>query len=150
VLLVEGPDSASPWTRLGRYWRCWFQPQHQHFITCENLLTELEAQGFDILSVQRAEAGEGRDLVVAASLWVGDLQGPPILPWIPTASLGRRVLRPLIAVATWPVLAAAFAVDVVKDVWDTRPGSTTPGNAYRIVARRREGAREGDVAVGAR
>jgi hypothetical protein len=39
--------------------------------------------------------------------------------------------------AAVPLLVAAAAVDLVKDAWARGPGSAAPGNAYRVVARRR-------------
>jgi SAM-dependent methyltransferase len=136
-LLIEGPDQASPWARLGRWWRCWFQPQHQHFITCENLVAELDRLGFDVVSVQRAGAGEGNDLTSAAMLVAGHLAGPPPQPWRPAPGRLRRLARPVVLAASAPAVVAAGVADQIKDAWQTRAGSTTPGNAYRVVARLR-------------
>ncbi len=38
--------------------------------------------------------------------------------------------------AAAPALVVAAALDTVKDAWLRRPGTTRPGNAYRVVARR--------------
>jgi SAM-dependent methyltransferase len=136
-LLIEGPDSASPWARLGRYWRCWFQPQHQHFVTCENLLAELDRLGFEVLSLQRAEASEGKNLVFAVNFMTTRVAGRPREPWRADLTPAQRVRRPVVMGLSIPFLAGALLVDLVKDSIDIRPGNTGPGNAYRVVARRR-------------
>jgi SAM-dependent methyltransferase len=135
-LMIEGPDAASAWTRLGRYWRCWFQPQHQHFVTCENLEAELREQGFDVVSVERGPATEGMDIATAVAMYASKVARNPMVPWLPPPSLARRLGRPFLLTASLPFIAAAALVDVVKDAGLRRPGTTTPGNAYRVVARR--------------
>jgi SAM-dependent methyltransferase len=140
LLLVELPDAESPWSRwLGRYWICWLQPQHLHFPPCGNLVAAIEAAGFAVVSIQRGEAGEGFDLTSAASLLAQHLAGPGALPWLPAPSPVARLRRLAVLVAAAPVLGLAALVDGVKDVGTRRPGSTAPGTAYRIVARRTGG-----------
>jgi SAM-dependent methyltransferase len=135
-LLIEGPDAASPWKRVGKYWICWLQPQHLHFITCEGLIAELEQAGFEVVAVERAPASEGSDLTMAASLFAQHRAGPGRLPWHPPRTLAQRVRRGVVLGSCIPLIVAAMGADIVKDVWQMRPGSPTPGNAYRLVARR--------------
>ena len=137
-LMIEGPDVDCPWSRrLGRYWRCWFQPQHQHFVTCANLVAALDENGFDVVSVERGTASEGMDITSAVTFWVNRAAPDPRAVWRPPPSLAGRARRLGVLAAAVPAVAAAALVDVVKDAWLRRPGSTTPGNAYRVVARRR-------------
>jgi ubiquinone/menaquinone biosynthesis C-methylase UbiE len=137
-LMVEGPDVDCPWSRrLGRYWRCWFQPQHQHFVTCANLIAALDENGFDVVSVERGTASEGMDITSAVTFWVNRTAPDPRAVWLPPPSLAGRAKRLGVLAAAVPAVAVAALVDLVKDARLRRPGATTPGNAYRVVARRR-------------
>ncbi len=137
-LMIEGPDIDSPWSRrLGRYWRCWFQPQHQHFVTCENLVAALDDVGFDVVSVERGPAGEGMDITSAVTFWVNRAAPDPRSPWRPPPTFVDRARRAVVLTAAVPACAVAALVDVVKDAPLRRPGTTAPGNAYRVIARRR-------------
>jgi hypothetical protein len=136
--MIEGPDVDCPWSRrLGRYWRCWFQPQHQHFVTCANLVAALDENGFDVVSVERGTASEGMDITSAVTFWVNRTAPDPRAVWRPPPSLAGRAKRLGVLAAAVPAVAVAALVDVVKDARLRRPGATTPGNAYRVVARRR-------------
>jgi trans-aconitate methyltransferase len=137
-LMIEGPDIDCPWSRrLGRYWRCWFQPQHQHFVTCANLIAALDENGFDVVSVERGTASEGMDITSAVAFWVNRTAPDPRAVWLPPPSLAGRAKRLGVLAAAVPAVAVAALVDLVKDARLRRPGATTPGNAYRVVARRR-------------
>lgn len=137
-LMIEGPDIDSPWSRrLGRYWRCWFQPQHQHFVTCANLVSELDDLGFDVVSVERGPAGEGMDITSAVTFWVNRAAPHLRSPWRPRPTVVARAKRLAVLTAAVPACAVAALVDVVKDAPLRRPGTTAPGNAYRVIARRR-------------
>ena len=136
-LMIEGPDVDCPWSRrLGPYWRCWFQPQHQHFVTCDNLVAALEDTGFEVVAVERGPASEGMDITSAVTFWVSRVVPDPRSPWTPPATAVRRATRFAVLAGVIPVLAATAVVDGVKDAWLRRPGATAPGNAYRVVARR--------------
>ncbi|HET8618880.1 MAG TPA: class I SAM-dependent methyltransferase [Acidimicrobiales bacterium] len=136
-LMIEGPDVDCPWSRrLGAYWRCWFQPQHQHFVTCDNLVAALEDSGFDVVAVERGPATEGMDITSAVTFWVNRTVPDPRSPWRPPPTVGDRVRRFAVLGGVIPVLVVTAAADAVKDAWLRRPGATAPGNAYRVVARR--------------
>jgi SAM-dependent methyltransferase len=136
-LMIEVPDPASPWSRrLGAHWRCWFQPQHQHFVRCENMVAALEDMAFEVVSVERGPATEGLDAVSSVALAVDGVAPYGPTPWVGPPSPADRLRRTAAMVAAAPVLAAATVVDAVKDARLRRPGTTRPGNAYRVVARR--------------
>ena len=136
-LMIEVPDTASPWSRrLGRYWRCWFQPQHQHFVTHDNMVAALGEAGFEVVSSERGPASEGFDLASAVYLALEERVHSPDLPWLPAPSAVYRAKRMALVTVALPLIALAGIPDMVKDGWHRRPGSTDIGNAYRIVARR--------------
>jgi ubiquinone/menaquinone biosynthesis C-methylase UbiE len=136
-LMIEMPDAESPWARhLGRFWWQWAQPQHQHFITCDELVSTLEEGGFEVLSVERGQATMGGELFNAVALAMQAVARSPHLPWLPPATAGQRLARSAAFLASLPAFAVTKIADEVKDARLRQPESTTPGNAYRIVARR--------------
>jgi SAM-dependent methyltransferase len=132
-LMIEVPDPATPWARrLGRFWFTWAQPQHLHFVKCEELTAELERMGFEVVSVERGAATLGLDLSGAVVFGVQSLAASPHLPWLRRPPLGSRLKRMAVVAAAAPVFVAAFLADAVKDA---RPTTRRIGNAYRVVAR---------------
>jgi ubiquinone/menaquinone biosynthesis C-methylase UbiE len=138
-LMIEMPDPASPWaTRLGRYWWQWGQPQHQHFVACDEMVAAVEDVGFDVVSVERGPATMGGDLYNAIGLWLQETVRSPHLPWLPEPGVAHRARRLALYTAALPGLLATKVVDDVKDrVRRARGDRSSAGNAYRIVARRR-------------
>jgi SAM-dependent methyltransferase len=133
-LMIEVPDPESSWARLGRFWLCWMQPQHLHFIPCGNLVAALDETGFDVLSIERGPATMGADLSAALVLLVEHLARSPHYPWLPPPSVGHRIKRIAVGTALLPAIGLALLVDKIKDA-RIRPEQV--GNAYRVVARRR-------------
>jgi SAM-dependent methyltransferase len=137
-LMIEMPDTASALSRwLGRFWSPWFQPQHQHFVTCDNLVDELGEVGMDVLLVERGPATTGVDLTCAGLQALQAWAPPRPRPWLPPLSAGRRAKRMAIVTAGLPLLGTALIVDNVRDALLRRPGNPKPSNAFRVVARRR-------------
>lgn len=140
-LVIEVPDATSPWSRrLGRYWVCWFQPQHQHFVPCENLVVALHDAGFETVSIERGPASTGYDLTFAPLLAARSVGPDASQPWVGGPSPARRIQR----ARRWaaralavPTAALLQLVDRGRDRYLRRPGTTAPSNAYRIVARKR-------------
>jgi SAM-dependent methyltransferase len=135
-LLVEVPDAATAWTRLGRFWHGWSQPRHLHFFTPENLVAELEAQGFEVLALDRRCSEVAGTFVVGVAALAMEWAGPPRMPWLPAPTTARRIVRPLVLAASLPVLIGAGVADQAINLWERRQSASTPGNAFRIVARR--------------
>jgi SAM-dependent methyltransferase len=136
-LVVEVPDTASPWARrLGRWWYSWFQPQHQHFVTCENLVEALEGEGLDVVSVERGEANQGGDLYTAVVLMLQRVAPSPHAPWLPPPTVARRLKRLAALAVAAPAVVAAAVPDLIMDARLRRGSAPGPGNAYRVVARR--------------
>ena len=134
-LMIEMPDPATPWSKwLGRYWWQWGQPQHQHFVPCEEMEAALRSGGFEVLLVQRGEATMGGELVNSIGLVLQHLVRSPHLPWLPPPSAAHRIERVVLYAAATPALLVAKAADEAKNALLRR--TERPGNAYRIVARR--------------
>jgi SAM-dependent methyltransferase len=86
-LEIEVPDAESPWgRRLGRLWYGWSQPQHQHFVRCDNLVAELRSRGLDVVSVERGPATLSGDLLASVVLGMQTISRSPHLPWLPPVS----------------------------------------------------------------
>jgi SAM-dependent methyltransferase len=133
-LMIEVPDPESPWAlRLGRWCHMWFQPQHQHFVPCANLIAELEDRGFAVVSVERGPATLSGELLGATVFALQSVTRSPDLPWLPPPTRWQRIARGAAITVAAPVMAAALLADLAKDV-ARRPDSV--GNAYRIVARK--------------
>jgi len=136
-LVVEVPDPASPWARrLGRYWYSWFQPQHQHFVPCDNLVAALEDEGLEVREVERGPANQGGDLFTAVVLLLQRVAPSPHAPWLPSPTAGRRARRWAALAVAVPAMVAAAVPDLILDVALRRGWARGPGNAYRVVARR--------------
>ena len=138
-LMIEMPDPASPWSRrLGRFWWQWGQPQHQHFVTCEQMVAAVTDVGFDVLSVERGPATMGGDLYNSIGLMLQTVVRSPHLPWLPKVSAGYRARRLALYTAAIPALLVTKVADLVKDGTRRQRGDrSSAGNAYRLVARRR-------------
>ncbi|HEX5947851.1 MAG TPA: class I SAM-dependent methyltransferase [Acidimicrobiales bacterium] len=133
-LMIEVPDAEAPWARrLGRYWWQWGQPQHQHFMTCDNLVAELGRIGFEVVSVERGPATMGGELFNSIGLVLQHLVRSPHLPWLPVPSLAHRAGRVALYGAAVPAMLLTKIADEVKDAM---LGPDDIGNAYRVVARR--------------
>ncbi len=136
-LVVEVPDTASPWARrLGRWWYSWFQPQHQHFVPCDNLVEAMEGEGLEVVSVERGPANQGGDLYTAVVLLLQHVAPSPHAPWLPPPSAGRRVKRLAALAVAAPFVVAAAVPDLIMDARLRSGSAPGPGNAYRVVARR--------------
>jgi SAM-dependent methyltransferase len=134
-LMIEMPDPATPWSRwLGRYWWQWGQPQHQHFVPCEEMVAALRSGGFEILSVERGAATMGGELFNSVGLVLQHTVRSPHLPWLPPPSLAHRLGRMALYAAAVPALVVTKVADEAKNAVLRR--TDRPGNAYRIVARR--------------
>jgi SAM-dependent methyltransferase len=134
-LMIELPDPEAPWARrLGRYWWQWGQPQHLHFMPCDNLLAELETMGFEVLSVERGGPSFGSDLTVGLLFWAQSVSRSTLAPWLPPPTAADRVRRAAVFGALVPALVVAQIVDRV-DVARVKKTDAV-SNVYRVVARR--------------
>ena len=137
-LMIEMPDPASRWCKpLGRFWWQWGQPQHQHFVTCEGMVSALGEAGFDVLSVERGPATMGGDLFNSVGLVLQHQARSPHLPWLPRVPVIHRAKRLALYTAALPALAVTKAADEIYNALLKGPRKAVPGNAYRLVARRR-------------
>jgi SAM-dependent methyltransferase len=141
-LLIEVPDPSSSFGRvLGRHWVPWFQPQHQHLLSIENLEWALGERGFTPIVQHRGEAHQPVDLVFAVYMLINRLAPPTDLPWRPPPTRRARVKRAVVFAAGIPFLAGALALDHLLAI-GVRRGRRS--NTYRVLARRDEVAVEYD------
>jgi SAM-dependent methyltransferase len=135
-LLIEVPDPSSTFGRLlGRHWVPWFQTQHQHLLSIENLEWALGERGFTPLRQHRGEAHQPVDLVFAVYMLINRLAPPTDQPWRPPPTLAARMRRAALFTAGVPFLAGALVLDHLLAV-GVRRGSRS--NTYRVLARREE------------
>jgi SAM-dependent methyltransferase len=138
-LLIELPDPQWRLARLfHRYWMAWFQPQHQHMMPIGNLTSALAERGLRPVAVERAQAHQANDAVMAAYLFFANLAPDRSMPWSARpATTATRLWRSLAWAVGIPAIVAGLMLDrtagrALARHWDR-------GNAYRVLARREEG-----------
>jgi SAM-dependent methyltransferase len=135
LLLIEVPDPENTWSRVvGQHWGSWLQPQHQHFVPIGNLRQELEAQGFTVVSEERAEAHQAFDWTSFVGLVAQRLSPAPEVPWLDPPTPAATAARLAVLVASLPIMGVTFGVEqAVAPLVRNRPGGP---NTYRILARK--------------
>lgn len=134
-LMVEVPDPQSAFGRvLGRLWLPWFQPQHLHFLTVDNLTRMLDKQGFEVVQIDRAQAHIRVDILFATYLAMSRIAPPLYLPWRPRPGLWAKAKHALIWGHLWWLLPGAHAMDRALAPLLRRFGVS---NTYRLLARKR-------------
>lgn len=137
LLLIEVPHIQSRFAKLlGRWWLPWFQPQHQHYLSVENLTRALDAHGFDVVDVEVGPAHQPADIGGATWLATQAFAPAPDLPWLDPPTLVDQVRRGVTLVVGGSLAALGLAADLAlapmtrsNDQWS---------NAFRVVARRRD------------
>jgi ubiquinone/menaquinone biosynthesis C-methylase UbiE len=133
-LLIEVPDPDSPFSRLlGRYWIPWFQPQHQHFVSVQNLTRLLREEGFAPVPWHHGEAPIEHAFMPATFLLLQRLAVPPDLPWRPRTSWAGRAWYGLVWTLGLPPLLLAHGLDALATPFIRRWNFS---NVYRVLARR--------------
>jgi SAM-dependent methyltransferase len=135
-LLIEVPDPEWPLGRIaGRWWHCWFQPQHLNLIPVRNLVEALEDRGLETVEIHRGKAHQPLDLTMIVMLMVHRLVPDPNKPWRFEAHRRLRMAaRTTAFLAGTPLITVAGMIDqLVYPV--IRKGSRS--NAYRVLARKR-------------
>ena len=133
-LLIEVPDPECRSARLlGPLWGPWFQPQHQHFVSVGNLSSMLEARGFEVVAVERAEPHQPVDLAFALLLLTNRLAGHPAKPWTGPTSALARLRRAACFIVLAPVMVLALLFDRAVGPFIAPRGFS---NTYRLLARR--------------
>jgi ubiquinone/menaquinone biosynthesis C-methylase UbiE len=134
LYLVEVPDPESVDARiLGQYWFPWFQPQHQHFLSVDNLRRLLADRGFETLEVERAEVHIPVDFSAAAGLYMNKLHPRIKVPWRPRPTAADRARRAAALAVGSSLVFAGGVVDVALRPLGGRLGTS---NAYRLLARK--------------
>ncbi|WP_329521044.1 class I SAM-dependent methyltransferase [Spirillospora sp. NBC_01491] len=138
-LLIELPDPEWRLGRLfGKYWVPWFQPQHQHMMPIGNLKEALTDRGLALVAEERASAHQRNDFVTAAYLWFAGLAPDRTLPWLAERRRVRHVGRGLIWTVGVPTVLVGLLLDHTVGAFVARRSGT--GNAYRVLARKGDGA----------
>lgn len=133
-LLIELPDPKSFLGRvLGRYWIPWFQPQHQHLLSTENLERLLKDNGFTAVAWQRGQPHQRVDFMFAVFLFLDRIAPPSDLPWRKPTSLPGRAWRTAVWTLGAPFVLMAHLMDRVLDPIVRRTGMS---NTFRVLARR--------------
>lgn len=131
-LLVELPDPSSRLgRRLGKWWIPYFQPQHQHLVSVDNLQRMLRERGFEVVAVERSEAHQPCDFTSAALLALNHLGPAREVPWMPPPTVGGTLRRAAVFTLGSPLLALGLAIDQLGSPVVAR---TSP-NAFRVLAR---------------
>ncbi|UVS79252.1 class I SAM-dependent methyltransferase [Actinokineospora sp. UTMC 2448] len=134
VALIELVNPASRFARLhGRFWYGWMAPQNLHLIPHRNLCLLLEERGFEVVRVRLGAANKPFDNVAALLTALNHhLPAAASWPWLSRpVRPAERLLRRAVMAASTPVLALAFALDLLLHVMTS---GSRGGNAYRIVA----------------
>ena len=134
LLMIEVPDPACVLGRvLGRLWLPWFQPQHQHLLSVENLGKLLRETGFETLQVDRGAAHQKVDFFAAVYLLLDWLGLPSDRPWLPSGAW-RRLYRNLVFALGVPAILWARLMDELLAPLFKR--WATASNTYRVLARK--------------
>ena len=133
-LLIEVPDPESRVGRiLGSYWVAWFQPQHQHFLSTQNLDRMLRESSFEPVLWHRGEAHQMNDLTFFVFALLGQIARPIDLPWRAPSSPLLRAWHQLVFWVGIPAMVFAWTLDRLLGPLCRRAGWS---NTYRVLARR--------------
>ncbi|WP_460844213.1 class I SAM-dependent methyltransferase, partial [Nocardioides ultimimeridianus] len=129
---VPNPDT---WLgrRLGGHWLPLLQPQHQQLIPLGRLRTMLREHGFSPVAAQLAEAHQPVDLGGAAYLLLNRWAPAGDVPWADPPGRLRRMARPVVVAALFPMVLAGFLLDRLLAPVLAHGGAAS---AYRVIARR--------------
>jgi SAM-dependent methyltransferase len=134
-LLIEVPNPDCPFPRwAGRYWMPWFQPQHQHFLSVDNLTSSLRDRGFEVLATELGPAHQPVDAAFLPYLVFQHLAPAPDRPWLPPRTTAQRIGRKVAFALSLPLSALGLVVDLATAPLVRR--SPRASNAYRLLARR--------------
>lgn len=134
MLMIEVPDPESPFGRIFRsFWLPWFQPQHLHFFSVNNLKKLLAKHHFETVKVLRAEANQPSEWRLL-SAWTACRLAPTVdRPWVAPAGHGKRLVASLVWTAWLPFFALASILDLLMKPLVPR---LKLSNTYRLVARK--------------
>ncbi len=133
-LMIELPDPESKFGRwFGSFWMPWFQPQHQHMLSAQNLERLLRKHSFQTLTWHRGEAHYPVDFVFSLGLLLNALAPPPDMPWRKPSGFFQRVWNKILIPLCLPLILLARLLDQALAPLCRRPGLA---NSYRVLARR--------------
>ena len=133
LLMIELPDPEFALGKvLGRWWLPWFQPQHLHLLSVQNLERLLREHGFTPVQWHRGPAHQRVDFFFAIYLALGRIAPPGRLPWRWRVAATRAWHRLVWTVGS-PLLVLGIIVDNLAGPLIQRGRIS---NTYRVVARR--------------
>jgi SAM-dependent methyltransferase len=132
-LLIEVPDPEFVLGRvLRRFWLPWFQPQHLHLLSVENLERLLRERGFVPIVWHRGAAHQKVDFFFASWLFLNRLAPSPHLPWRRRGALAGA-WRVFVWTLGAPLIPIAILVDNLAGPLFSR---ARVSNTYRVLARK--------------
>jgi hypothetical protein len=135
-LLIEVPDPEFGLARLlRRWWLPYFQPQHIHLLSVQNLDRLLRERGFTPVVWHRGAAHQRVDFFFAMYLVCNRLAPSPHLPWRRRGALAAA-WRACVWTAGSPFILTAMIVDNLVGPLFSR---AKVSNTYRVVARKDAG-----------
>jgi SAM-dependent methyltransferase len=133
-LLIELPDPECRFGKwFGSFWMPWFQPQHQHMLSAQNLERILNKYSFETLTWHRGEAHHPVDFVFSMGLMINAVAPPPDMPWRKPATFLQRFWNKAAFLLCLPLIIIARILDKSLAPLFRRPGWS---NCYRVLARR--------------
>jgi SAM-dependent methyltransferase len=130
-LLIEVPDPECIWRRvLGPLWMPYFQPQHLHLLSVDNLSRLLREKGYVVERSERSKLGD--NFTLALLLLVNRLD-PEDSPWLPPKSSARAALGAVLRALATPLFVLTWLVDRLIRAVGALPHSS---NAFRVLARK--------------
>ena len=134
VLFIEVPDPQCIFGRLmGRWWLPWFQPQHQHLLSMQNIEKLLVEHGFEPLDWHTGDAHQSVDFLFFFYLLINRLAPPSPTPWNRPQGFVRNVLHRTVWMLGIPWIATGWLLDRVMTPFMRRAKHS---NTYRVVARK--------------
>ena len=135
MIMIEIPDPESIiGRRLGWLWLPWFQPQHLHLLSTQNLIKLLEQRGFEIAEVDRHEAHQSVDFFFAALILVQRIAPDPNQPWrreTPQKVAMMSIWRLLVSLVFLPLIISGALLDRLIRPLLVRPKLS---NTQRVLA----------------
>ena len=139
LLMIEVPDPESKFGQLLKsFWLPWFQPQHQHFVSVANLTDLFEAEGFEVIDLDRSAAHQSVDFFFAALILIQKWAPDPSRPWMFDSKSQKQwmgIKRAFCFMVGIPLLILGTLLDRLARPFFSRPYWS---NTYRILGKKKD------------